>query len=558
MGRKGLFAVAILIVAVGFGLLGSLTSAQPAAIEEATTTSTTIGEVLPPVDLENFSVDQIQTGPQLDWETTLSVVEGYPLALLHHREMLFLFSTDVPNFSGFDSGGLRAWRSTDGATWEPLGQVIDPSHTITAVTSTEQGLVALESTAGRSGFTVWESPSGEEWTSEEVVLDMPGELTTAYPVAAGGTQSVLVVTGHISIDVGALLRERLGDSASYGWGVDVLGDEVQITLHGPLGWAVAAVPADDLGLSQEEQERIVDAYRAGSGSSGHVWVRREASSWQQTAIEGAWIERITTEPDGTIVGHGWGNTGEATWRSTDGLSWEETPSGRYELEERWGDRVVALDREGGASVLISGNGQDWEDIGPDEYFPDGIEWWITGLAAGTNGIAAIVSGWNPRQAVTSADLPSPPSITSNGSTLTLDVSSSELRLERGEDTHIWRPTYSTTPPEGIEFDLDTTTIRFLDRETDELLAVFSIDEFMDLENRAISDRQPVDYASHQAFAFTANGADWTIQETASTEDNIFHLLAVTDSHIVATDHALGGFYTPASPPGFEVWSADIP
>lgn len=551
----GLFAVL-----VGGLLLVSLTSPDPEAIEAATptsTTSTTLPDVEQPIDLENFSVDQLARGEPFEWQSRLRVVEGYPIALLPHDDALYLFATEVPNFSGFERGGLRAWRSSDGLTWEPLGQVIDESQMIGSVSSTGQGLVALGSDSGRPGLGIWISQDGTDWISHEISIEGTDDLATIYPNTAGGTDDLLVVSGFVEIDHLAPLRGQLGEIADYGWGADVIAGELHYILYGSLGWPLVAVSAEELGLSEEDQETITEAVSSYDDITAEIWVKKGDSDFRRATIpEASWIDRIGTTPDGEMIAHGWGSLGARSWITTDGVNWEESPRpARHYLNDRWGDRLVAPHPNGAPSVLVSSDGEEWEEIGPGENFPGSLQWWTAAVAAGPGGIAMSIEGWDDSQQPFPTPMSSQPVRIVNGDgTLTIDHQSSQYTLEILDRTYTW----SITSRDGIEVDLETPSLRFLDPESGEPLISFPLEDIVNAQRDVFTmDRQ--DTNRHGVFAFTSDGNDWTIESMEELSSAEFaHLLAVTDRHVVAAAVDSAGFFNPSSPPGFEVWTAAIP
>jgi hypothetical protein len=560
-GRGIVFVVAGLVIILGFFVLGVLTSPGPGAVEATASTSTTttsLAVVEPPIDLENFTADQLARGDPLDWESSLRVVEGYPLALVEH-DGLYVFATEAPNFSGFDTGGLRAWRSNDGIAWEPRGQVIAERHTIASISSTEQGLVALGSQPGHSGFTVWRSEDGSNWEPEEVALENANEMTTFYPTAAGGVGSLLVVAGDVQVDWLAPLREKLGETVDYGWGVEVVGDEIQFTLYGPVGWRLAAVSGDELGLSEEERDVIKDFYSGIGDDTADLWIKDGDSAWQRTVIPDAhWIDRIGTTPAGEVIAHGWGSLGPRSWTSTDGLNWEAAPPPAHPyLNERWGDdNLVAPNPNGGHSVLVSSDGLEWEDIGPADSFPAPFQWWTNAIAAGPGGIATTITGWDEstQQPFERTTDPDGVRLTNEDGTLIIGSQSGKYTLEMGDQTYHWLAAQLT----GVEVDLDTGSLRFLHPETGDPLTSFPLEDIYEAQAELFT-LDLVNSSEYHVFGFTSDGVEWTIQ---SLDDfgsgNTFNLLAVTGTHVVATAVDRAAFYDPSSAPGFAVWTAAIP
>jgi hypothetical protein len=559
-GRVGAKTIALGLVVVAGLTLITLTSPNPddeaaSATTTTSTTTTTIAEIEPLIDLENFSVDQITRGEPFAWESSLSVVEGFPIALLNHQETIYLFATDRPNFSGFDTGGLRAWRSRDGLTWESLGQVISGNSDIWPVTSTDQGLLALETSPDGPTFTVWRSEDGSAWEPIEPVDEDLSEAVTVYPQAVGGTDAVLAVAGRIEVNGQSILGERLGEIAAYQWDTIVMSDEVVFNLYGPFG-RLAQITGEELGLTNAERQMFFDANTDTNEVAPYIWVKVGADDWRRTTIAGAhWIDTFATTPNGDLVAHGWGPNSMSSWTTPDGIEWHQLPpTTPHYLEVQWGDQVVAARSNGEAALLVSADGADWEDFGPGEHFPREIDWGVGGLAAGPGGVAVVVNGWKRNQEQWPEPLVESPSITSDDGTLTVDFASGEYRLDTGDGTHVW----SGTSVRGIDVDLDRAMVIFSDVESDEILAEFPLEKIIGAQNEVIYP-VPEDSGRYDAFAFTSDGEDWTIQ----TFDEVlgsspFHLLAVTDTHVVATGLPASDYFDPSSPPGFEVWTASIP
>lgn len=562
-GRTSLFVVAGLIIVVGFAVMGSLSPADPVAIEETTTTSTTIDEVDPPIDPENFTVAQIARGEPLDWEPAMILDDSYPMALFDHEGWIYLFSTERPNFSGFEQGGLRGWRSADGESWEPLGQAIAERHTITHVASTGQGLVALESRGDDTGFDLWRSPDGVDWTVEEVAVDAPGPARGFVPMSVGGSDVVTVVAGNTYVDVHSRLQERLGelgsgdlDLAFLSWGMQVEGEDVEFSIYGPLGFLLATITGEEVGLSPEEVEALI-ADQRGRDPTTVVWTRTGEAGWRPAEIPGAFsIEFIEDTRDGGILAFGYGGNGFTTWSSRDGFDWvkAEAFEGPYRVDE-WRGRLVGVSDTGRPTVVAMADDGSWDDLGPAKLFPSGFSWSVSTAGAGPGGIAAFITGWDgsvPPQ----IDLPDPVHLTSEDSTLVLDLATNTYSLETADGvTHRW--SMNETTPEGISVDMEAAAIVFHDPESGDRLASFSIDEIAEGQNSYWGFRPWS--TTHRAFAFTRDGVEWTIQDGAAigADVEIMHL-EVSETRVIAAGINNAGVYDPSLSPGFGVWSAAIP
>ncbi len=561
--RAGLFAAAGLVVVAGFALMGILSPAQPVAVEETTTTSTSIADLEPPFDTETFAVSQIARGEPFAWQPVMILDDSYPMALFDHEGWIYLFSTERPNFSGYEQGGLRGWRSVDGESWEPLGQVIPDRHHISQIVSTPRGLVALEQT-NEAGFAVWRSAFGFDWTVEEVSVEGLGPSETVAPQTAGGSESVLVVAGNRYVDVQRRIREGFGslgagDDAGfpYGWAVDIRGDEVEFQLYGPLGLSLAVLTPEDIDLTGAEVEALVDEWN-GRNPGAEVWTRIGEGPWRETEIPGAsYVEAIVTTPHGELIAVGYGSSGPANWSSEDGLNWEKVDRfPRPYGVDNWRGTLVGPSEGGRASVLMSDENGHWEDIGPRELLPTEFSWHIGPVGAGPGGIAALVTSWDWERFEPEEEL-EPVTLRNGDATLTIDFQSGSYSVVTGDgSTYTWQM-HGVSTPEGIAVDLASPVIEFHDPDTDELLATFTIDELTNAETSYWGGHHRP--AAHRAVVFTSDGEEWSIQDGAvlGNDLEIMHI-EVSETHVVAAGINPAGLYDPSLSPGFGLWSAPIP
>lgn len=553
-GRGLAFAVAALVIIGGFVAVGALTPAGEVAVETTTTSSTTPStttttEPAPASDPETFEISQIAQGEPLNWEAAMILDDSYPIALFDHGESIFLFSTSRPNFSGFESGGLRGWRTEDGVSWEPLGEGIPQQSPVTHVSSTGQGLIALEMELESSGFTLWRSDDGRQWSAEEVAVDTGNDLLGFTPMAAGATDDLLVVVGVIDVKMRRVIEERLGVAIGdqlevdlRGFRTEVVDDEITFSLDGPLGFPLVSFGAEELGLTADEREMLQ--------SNTTVLVASPDGGWQQSEIPDAgYVESVTATPDGDIVALGYGRLGYTRWTSRDGLTWVETSAslGPSRIDE-WGDRLAGPSGTGGASVLVEMDGA-WTDIGPGQDLPPTLSWSATGTAAGPGGITTMITGWGIEQDT------EPVTLTSGDTTLTLDFFRGRYELKAGDAVHAWGPR-QTSPP-WVDTDLKTGLIEFTDPGTGEHLGTYPLEVITAAQSSYWQDWE--EGRPFQAFAFTPDGREWTIQDSTTIGERItVQMLEVTDSHVIAAGTNDAGMFDPTLSPGFGVWAAPLP
>lgn len=549
-------AVGALALALGAIVLGSLTAPPPEAAP-ATTTTTTTDDVEPPIDLDNFTIAEIERGTPLEWRQTHSVADAYPLALVEHEGWVYLFATDLPNFAGQrESGGPRAWRSVDGVQWEGLGQVIPANQIVGSVHSTARGLVATEGGANGEHLTLWHSTDGVEWSDEQLVISNGDARLVVYAQAVGGNDQILVVAAMAGIDIPRLIEETIGvdvGSGNFGWGPNYENGEFTLQLWGPLGFPLAEIPAEDLDLTDEEHEILEAEYQGGPAFD--VWVSAEPGKWLQSDIpEASWVNSITAAPGGQILATGWDNQTNNVWSTFDGFNWEETGIGlpRPDEIQVWNGTLIGLSHSGFASVITSEDGLEWERIGPEDHLPGPIQWNLGTMASGPGGIAASLHGWQSSTFVPSDE----PVVLEDGeATLTIRYDTGSYQVDSGGVSRTWSMN-SSQLPDGVTVDLAERLVTFHAPDSDEELASFSFDELTEAES-AFWSRPDAD-DQHDGLVFTPNGQDWTIQDPSQWADGSIRFLEVTDSTVLAAVVSQRSMFSPRDSLGFEIWSAPIP
>ena len=566
MGRKGLFAAAILIIAVGFIALGSFTSTDDrTAVESTTTTSsttTTIGEILPPVDMENFTIDQLQTGEQFEWERVEIDETGFPMALLAHDGVVYLFATSVPDWR-WEPGGLTVWRSTNGTTWESLGTVIGDEYLVSRITSTPHGLVAVGAPATGGSMVVWTSSNGRDWEATELPVETEHPHMRPFPMVIGANDEALVVAARVDIDVSALLEDHLAE-AGYdieldvlGWGTRYRGEEGQaIAIDAPLGIPGIEIGVEELGLTEQEQrwlvehtgEPVIDMWTNPTGSD----------QWVAVEIEDAdWVESLVTRADGSLLLTLSSMGRSLRLESNDGIDWTETDAEDVpQFISPWAGGFVGTDYGPRPEVSFSDDGVTWEESGLTDRFPPQIQWSIGPLATGEAGIAASLTGYGTS---TPAGAREPVEITTDeGHILTLDLDEGIIELEVGEESHSWEVYRADPPTDGVDADIVERTVTFSDPDTGETLTELAFSELVRAEQAFHMVRSDVE--EHHAFVFTGNGTEWTIQSASDAfgERSWVRDFEVGSGRVFAITFDPGEAYLPFATPEFALWVAEIP
>jgi regulation of enolase protein 1 (concanavalin A-like superfamily) len=563
-GRTALFAGAALVIAVGFGVLGFLTSPdEPVAVATTTShTTTTIPEIQPPIDPDNFTVGQIATGQPLHWERVGSY-PGHPLALTEHDGAMYLFTSPTSPYR-YERGGLDGWRSSDGADWEALGRVIDDGYRVSIVRSTDHGLVAAGTNADGSSLVIWTSSNGKRWESVEFSDETDFWPNRHYPLAIGANEDLLVVATNHTLDGQALIQGKLDEAgiavnlSELGWSTDWRGDEGHwLVLHAPLGLQAMEIPLDQFDLSPDELQWIVGSQPVGQEAG--IWVRSGEGDWALASIEGVdWIESIVTRADGSMVMVGWGPAGRVSRLSRDGVIWADydaDPEPR--VMDRWGSRLVGIEDFSRPELLVSDDGVSWEQMGLADRFPSPIQWHVGSLGSGDDGVALSVTGYHNPMPV---DVPEMPSeiTTEEGHVLSLDLMRGVIELTAHDNTYSW-DLYRTDLDAGIEVDPVARTVTLSDTDTGEVLAALSFEDLTRAERDYYTER--FQHEEHLALVFTADGSEWIIQPATTAFDGVTWVA----SFEVAFGHLYAAVFDPAEAYNpfvdefeFQLWVAEIP
>ena len=112
-----------------------------------------------------FVAEPATIAGSLRWQQANLGPDGWPIGLVDWGEQVLLFTTlaDTPSFEPFGRG-MAGWVSDDGATWQPLGTVIDELQSVHQVQAAAGFLLASGSNS-EGQPSVWTSADGVNWTS---------------------------------------------------------------------------------------------------------------------------------------------------------------------------------------------------------------------------------------------------------------------------------------------------------------------------------------------------------------------------------------------------------
>lgn len=565
--RRGVLFIGVALMVVGFAVLGAVSSSDRVAVVATTTTSTTLGEPAAPLDPDNFSVGQIVTGEPLEW-TMAGEFDGYPIALTEHEDHLYLFTT-----AHVDSGGLTAWRTSDGLDWVSLGRGIADEYLMSMVVSTPYGLVAAGQRPNGTDLVVWTSEDGTQWSMDEIATDSENPYLVSTPTAVTRTEDeTLLVAAVTDLDTPRLIEDRLGDIGididmrGADWRVQWAGEEGHVLhLDGPLGLEGTEIHLDDLDLDREEREWVANGFDPAPRTD--IWVKQLGASWQHSAIEGAHaIQSIVTGPEGSFLASGYGAIGPMVRASSDGLDWTSaTDDSVPSAVSRWDEYLVGLAGNVRPDVLVSADGRAWEALGLAEHFPLPISWAATTLGAGDDGVAVAVEAL---QSVVPAEQVELPVLrTGTDVNLTLDLEEGTFVLETESSTFTWDmalPDETGVNQPGIEMNPGEQSVRFSDPSSGELLAEVPVAALEHAQAEYFADRFLRN--THKALVFTPNGIDWTIQDLATEigDEVVIAGLEVARGRVVAivieseTPVLIRPSTTQRIGTPFQIWTGEIP
>lgn len=557
-GRKSLMVLAVAVVVVGALLMGSLTEPDPVALEEPLSTTTTTEAINPPLDLENFSLEQIETGAQLEWRQIADIPEAKPQSLLAHRDAVYAFSPITA-----DGMGMQAWRSTDGTEWESLGTLIRETHRISSIASTSLGLIAIEPDATDDYVHVWGSVDGYTWL--EIVDGIPAagsrEDVDFFPSAIAADERILAVAGRVKPDVTELAEDYLMETSGsdidlsdipIGWTSSP--EDLYVTIYGPLNYPVTRISGDELGLTEEQREEI-SGYFLGQPEDATIWTKAADGDWQVGEVEGAsFINALAPDEDGVLRAYGSGYI-PGSWVSHNGVDWEKlNDSGAPTRVETWGNRLVGIGDSGlNPDVLVSRDGKTWEESGLADEIPPGVDWFPLGFATGPGGIATVIETYVDNAP---SGVPETPTLTIGDTTLTLDYQRGVIHLDKGDELYTW--SIGVADADGIDVDVAARTLTFVEPVSGETVGEFSFDQLFDLE--AAAHIAGANEPTQTGFTYSPDGVAWTIQGMAAEigPDATVSHVEVTEDSVLALVVRLPERDRPYGVEGFEIWAAPLP
>ena len=538
------------VAAIAFALLtGACTSSD--AVSTTTTgpptTSSTVATTRPVVDPDDFSMDQLTNGETLEW------VDAYSSDLVSVDVLSLAGSVYVLATSPVD-GGLQGWRTSDGSTWEELGQLVPAGSQIAATGTTGDRILVSTSPGPGELPEIYSTSDGVAWEVEEIPVEIDNAFAQFDTMALGGDESLTVVTGERTVNVMSVVGKRLAQIAledfeitreSISW--QPSGDDNLYKLVGPMSFVIASGRGADIGFSGQDLEMLHEP----SGDSIDLWIKPTGGVWQSSSLNGTDVFSIASLPTGELVATGLiGQQGVGMWTSFEGLTWELAGFVERPLSlTPWQDVLIGPSSGDHGDLILSRDGSTWERTGLTQNFPAVPDWFVTHVGAEDSGVVAAVQSFDFPERGPNAEF-EPPAIRRDGLTVTPNSAGIDIAVDGSDD--VVYSFFSTNPSieDSLKIDLDAGTFTLFTPEGEKLLAL-TIDELWALEDEWNRIRFEAEVLG-QALAFSPDTENWTIWDLRDIEEGIhpdFVALAGESAIVVASDGT--------GAPGFQVWTAAV-
>lgn len=481
----------------------SSSTTEIAAIVAPTTTTT--------IDIDNFSASDIATGDRFFWINVLPSGRLWPIDLVEHNGLVYLFGSEEVTDAGSTARGASSWISADGVRWNAVGEVISADHLVRRVVSTEWGLTALGQSRDGSPM-VWTSSDGRAFQAsplpfDETTTGTSFELNDAV-VSNGRLFVVGIQVPDRTSEVLASLPEALvgPDRDSVRLGFDLRGDidDGIVNIYGPLGLHAFSLRMGELGLDESLESILVGP---DPPTRQFIWSSDDGLEWHMDEVGSSIVKELWRRPSGDLVAYGEGGRGSTILTSVDGNTWEtHGRSSRAWIFEIgplaiWKDAMVGGGL--GEELFITSDGLNWERLAAGELLPDSINWRLGPAGAGESGLVAVAralrANGQPRFTTVVVE--------SGEATLTLDLEEARLLVDHPEydslEILLW------TRGNGGLYDIDfpQKKVTFTDPGSGEPLATVGFATLEKAESSALS----IDQATQRALLFTPDAEAWSVQ-----------------------------------------------
>lgn len=493
-----------MLVAVGL-LLVSCTSAEPTETTPPQSSTVVTTPSRPEVDPDNYTMDEIVDGAPLDWRSSFS-------SDLRFLDIVRVGNTILVLATGTDGRGLWAWSSTDGLSWDELGQVVADDAAVGVVGSTGAEVLISTVEAPGQGTAILRSADGATWT-EEPLPDPDNPLLVVEPMALGGSPSLAVVAATSHLDARQLLAERLASILPAGSDLSAIGlawdekvDEIVFRVLTPLGFVAAELTGEQLALTDAERAWLVDEP---SETALDLWVQSSGGQWEPWALEGVTKAfDVFDLADGEVFISGESpaptpsGSSLSMWRTFEGFSWDRvnTPD-RPLVVDPWGERRIGPSATGESDLLVGDDFGDWARTDLALRFPVVPEWFVThaageesGVVAGVESGSTVLSGF--------AQL----TLEKDGWTLVAERPGQILLFDTAQESFHEYHGGGSSVVENLSIDLPSQTVTFRDENGADLVT-FTFAELSGPVGTSVSGS--IGYDRH-ALAYAPDASSWTL------------------------------------------------
>ena len=575
----GAFVLAAVLGVGGLGfLLGRLTVTEetPATLPEAAPTTQTQPV---PTTTERTSAEPSASGPALSWEPTDAEISAEHVAGIVEFQGRFLaYASSGSDISGTPPG-VSLWSSVDGQVWSDEGVVIPAPAFVTGVVAAGDRILAFGilmegDTAGPFGPSggspaVWTSTDGTTWQQHELPIPTQFEQQAMFGgVQAGAaTSDVGIAVGYVESSIELAVMEALPPevrelTSQPGFGFGIGGPPFSVQIQGPFGITLYSATFEELGIDPElaGEEFMGGGMRLWTTTDFQTWSLSESAPFGQ---EGS-VQNFVIGPNGDLVAFGYGRRGPTLWRSSDGITWTATPV-RAELSElavRGDAFISAQSTEFDTAVVRSLDGETWDRIMPDDLLSTDFMWSIGSVSAAKYGIAASANGYR-EEGFMMEDGPPVAVISKDGITVTFDEMFGTVTVSRGDEILLEVPLYEETAPEGVTYDLETSTLSFADPESGEVLISLTLAEIQQADQERFGDGDVGMPQEETVILFSQDETSWSVQSIGEAFDveQGFPRLFVFDDFVLAAVQEVdlrAGFDPEYVPPPTRIWIGTLP
>ena len=577
--HPALLGVSVLVgtlVAVGLGfMLGRLTVPEetPATLAEAAPTTQPV-----PTTVEPASPEPSGSGPALSWEPTdVEISAGHVAGIVEFQGRFLTYTSDF-GVSGTPSG-VSLWSSVDGKVWSDEGVVIPAPAFVTGVFAADDRMLAFGSLMegdiagpfGPSGGSpaVWTSTDGTTWQQHELPIPTEFEQQAIFGgVQAGAaTSDVGIAVGYVESSIELAVMEALPPEvrelmSQPGLGFGIGGPPFSVQIQGPFGITVYSATFEELGIDPE----LVREEEESMGGGMQQWTTTDFQTWSMSDAEPFGpedsVHNFVVGPNGDLVAFGYGRRGPTLWRSNDGVTWTATQV-RAELSELAvrGEAFISSESTGfDAAVVRSLDGETWDPITPDDLLSADFMWQIDSVSAADYGIAASANGYGEEGFMEGE--PPVVVISKDGMTVTFDDMRGAMIVSGDDGVLLEVPLFEEGAPEGVTYNLETSTLSFADPESGEVLITLTLEEIQQAEQQAFGD---VGMSREETvILFSQDETSWNVQSIGEAfgVEQAFPRLFVFDDFVLAAvqeSDRLSVFEdADSAPPPTRIWIGILP